>query len=103
MANYALIDENNKVVTVVVAEKEYINSGALGDPATWIEDTIEIYGNAGIGMNWDPINRAFIQDKPYPSFTLNSMFEWEPPVAHPGDGNVYRWNEELITWVEYNG
>lgn len=109
MANFALIDENNNVVTVVVAEKHYIDSGALGDPTMWIEDTPEVFGQAGVGKKWDPVNQAFIGEQPWPSWTLNEVFEWQPPVPHPNegkevpDGNVYRWNEETLNWDEFNG
>jgi len=25
--------------------------------------------------------------------------DWDPPVAHPGDGNRYDWDEENQQWV----
>lgn len=33
MAHYAQIDNNNQVIQVIVAEQDFINSGAVGDPA----------------------------------------------------------------------
>jgi hypothetical protein len=37
MAHFAQIDENNRVVQVIVAEQDFINSGLVGDPARWIQ------------------------------------------------------------------
>ena len=37
MAHFAQINENNIVVQVIVAEQDFINSGAVGDPAKWIQ------------------------------------------------------------------
>jgi hypothetical protein len=99
MANFALVNQDNLIVTVVVADKEYIDSGALGDPANWIEDTPERKGTAGVGKTWDPIDQAFIGEQPWPSWFLNRDFEWEAPVPRPEDGNVYRWHEEILNWV----
>jgi hypothetical protein len=100
MANFALIDENNFVRTVVVAEKDFIESGVLGDPTKWIEDTDEIWNAAATGFKWDEVNKAFIPPQPYASYTLNNKFEWISPVPHPNDGKVWRWNENITNWEE---
>jgi hypothetical protein len=100
MANFALIDENNFVVTVIVAERDFIESGALGDPSKWIEDTDEVWNVAAVGFKWDKVNNAFIPPQPYASHTLNDKFEWTPPIPHPNDGKVWRWNEDIINWEE---
>ena len=100
MANFALIDEYNNVVTVIVAEQHFIDSGAMGDPANWIEDTDDIWNSASAGNKWDPTNRAFIQTQTYPSWVLNDKFQWTAPVPYPEDNKRYGWNEEITNWEE---
>jgi hypothetical protein len=54
---------------------------------------------AGIGFKYDQIRDAFIEPKPYNSWTLNeTTCFWEPPVAKPTDGQRYNWNETNQTW-----
>jgi len=54
---------------------------------------------AGIGYKYDQIRDAFIEPKPYPSWTLNeTTCLWEPPVVKPNDGQIYSWNETNQTW-----
>jgi len=68
---------------------------------------------AGKGFTYDEAKDAFIRPQPYSSWTLNEdTCNWEPPVAMPeadeppvampeaDDGQIYRWNEETISWVE---
>ena len=50
---------------------------------------------------WDNVNNVFIKPQPYPSWTLDSNFKWQPPVPEPQDivGQViYKWNEESQQW-----
>ena len=54
---------------------------------------------AAIGGSYDPTREAFINKKPYPSWTLNEATRhWEAPVTYPNDGKVYIWNEEITNW-----
>ena len=54
---------------------------------------------AGIGFKYDQIRDAFIEPKPYNSWTLNeTTCRWEPPVAKPTDGQRYNWNETNQSW-----
>lgn len=112
MAHYALIDDDNIVIQVIVAEQDFIDSGAVGDPAKWIQTSYNTYGGrhrtngvplrknfAGIGFTYNAAVDAFIPPKPYQSWTLNSVtFLWEPPVPFPDDGQYYIWNEETLAW-----
>ena len=57
---------------------------------------------AGIGHTYDETRDAFIAPKPYSSWTLNEdTCQWEAPVAYPDDSKDYSWNEETISWIEY--
>ena len=116
MSHFARV-ENNIVQEVIVAEQEFINSGAVGDPTTWIQTSYNTHRGvhtqggtplrknyAGVGFTYDLERDAFIPPKPYNSWILNeSTCLWEAPVAMPQDGNIYTWNEKTLTWIEiYN-
>jgi hypothetical protein len=66
---------------------------------------------AGVGYVYDSVNDVFIQPQPFASWTLDSNFKWQAPVAQPEDfvGNrfdapdeEYRlqavWDEENQKW-----
>tara|TARA_B110000211_G_C14063537_1_gene546676 strand:+ start:2030 stop:2350 length:321 start_codon:yes stop_codon:yes gene_type:complete len=104
MSHFAKIDNNNIVTQVIVAEKDFINSGAVGDEFLWIQTS---YNNsfrknfAGVGMTYDKTRDAFIKPKPYSSWTLNeSTCQWAAPVAMPDDDKMYTWNEDTTNWTE---
>tara|TARA_R100000541_G_scaffold654_1_gene4131 strand:- start:1397 stop:1792 length:396 start_codon:yes stop_codon:yes gene_type:complete len=51
---------------------------------------------AAIGYKYDEARDAFIEPKPYISWTLNeTSCRWEAPITKPDDGKFYRWNETL--------
>jgi hypothetical protein len=55
---------------------------------------------AGIGYTYDSQRDAFIQPKPYNSWTLNEdSCLWQPPVARPVDDNMYDWDEATLSWT----
>ncbi len=43
MSHFAHVDENNIVTQVIVAEQDFINSGAVGDPSSWIQTSYNTY------------------------------------------------------------
>jgi len=115
MSHFAEIDPNtNKVLRVIVAEQDFIDSGAVGDPKNWIQTSYNTYHGinertglairknfAGIGYTYDEIKDAFIPPKPYNSWILNEeTCDWESPTSYPNDGKTYSWNEENTEWVE---
>ena len=54
---------------------------------------------AGVGYSYDPQRDAFIEPKPFDSWTLNeTTCIWEAPVAYPDDGQRYTWNEDTQQW-----
>lgn len=99
MAHFAKI-ENNIVTQVIVAEQDFIESGVVGDPSTWVQTS---YNNnfAGIGYQYLPELTSFIAPKPFDSWTLDEqLITWVPPTAKPEDDKTYIWNEETLSWVE---
>jgi hypothetical protein len=115
MAHFAKI-ENGAVVQVVVAEEDFILTGALGDPASWVQTSYNTRGGihygqdgqpsgreplhknyAGVGYTWD--GTGFAAPQPFASWSLNQdSYLWEAPVAYPIDGKAYSWNEEALAW-----
>tara|TARA_B100001093_G_scaffold352260_1_gene336710 strand:- start:1621 stop:1947 length:327 start_codon:yes stop_codon:yes gene_type:complete len=103
MAHFAKIDSNNIVTEVIVSEKDFINSGKVGDEFLWIQTSYN--GNfrkkfASVGDTYDKTKDKFISSKPFASWTLDSNDDWQPPVTRPtpSDGTYHDWNEAGQTW-----
>jgi len=84
MSHFAEIDNNNIVIKVIVAEQEFIDSGAVGDPANWIQTSYNTHGGqhrlggvplrknyAGVGYTYDPVRDAFIAPKPGDNYIID--------------------------------
>ena len=110
MAHYAFLDSNNIVTEVIVGVDETQNIEGLS-PEVW-------YGNfrgqtckrtsynnkirkqfCGIGFTYLPDADVFVAPQPFPSWTLDSNHDWQPPTPEPTDGKLYRWSEEELEWV----
>jgi len=104
MSHFAEIDNNNIVQRVIVAEQDFINSGAVGDSFLWVQTS---YNNnfrknyAGKGYTYDQTRDAFIPPQPYPSWLLNEdTCQWDAPIPRPDDGKMYKWDEDTTSWKE---
>ena len=122
MAHYAFLDENNQVVEVITGFDEDDTSELPEGFSSWEE----WYGNfrgmtckrtsyntidgehklggtpfrgtyAGIGGFYDEAADKFYRKQPYPSWTLDSNLEWQPPIAEPADADTvqWMWNEDM--------
>ena len=116
---FALIDDNNIVLTTLVITQENVDTGLWGDPSKMIQYTNNTkggvyfgtdgiaplrYNSAGIGYTYDSTLDAFIAPKPYPSWLLDTnTCEWKAPIPYPTDGKIYQWNEDTQQWVENTG
>lgn len=121
MSHFAKVLDG-KVVQVIVAEADFFDTFVDTSPGTWIQTSINTYGNvhyepnifprekdnkpplranfAGIGFTYDSTNDVFYARQPFPSWTLNqNTWLWEAPVPQPNDGNVYYWQENTLSWV----
>jgi len=109
MSHFAQVVEG-KVVNVIVAEQDVIDSGMFG--TGWIQTSYNTLGNkhtaggtplrgnyAGVGSIYDSAKDAFYSPQPYPSWTLSSNFLWEAPIPMPTDGKMYNWDEPTLNWV----
>jgi hypothetical protein len=117
MSYYAKV-ENGKVMQVIAAEQDVIDSGLFGHG--WVQTSYNTRGNvhygqdgqpdggialrgnfAGIGYEYDDVNDIFYAPRPYPSWILSAQtFLWEAPISHPNDGNFYQWDESTISWLK---
>ena len=107
MSHFAQIDENNKVIQVLVGDNNAPDEGLsffetiIG--GRWIQTSYN--GNirknfAAINYFYDETLDAFIPPKPYNSWVLDeTICRWMPPIKYPQDGAVYIWNEDLGEWV----
>ena len=123
MAHFAKINESNIVTQVVVVNDSDGNNDTDGQnflnnlfktTHTWKKTSYKTYGNthrlggtpyrknfASVGFTYDSSRDAFIEPKPYNSWTLNeTTCLWESPVAYPSDGKSYDWDEDNRQWVE---
>lgn len=121
MGHFAEI-KDGVVLRVIVAEQDFIDSGAVGDPSTWLQTSYNTRGGvhydpqtglpsadqskafrknfAGPGGTYDPVRDAFINAQPFPSWTLDEeTCWWVPPTPMPQDDNMYRWDEATLSWV----
>tara|TARA_Y100000389_G_scaffold196682_1_gene230039 strand:+ start:95 stop:439 length:345 start_codon:yes stop_codon:yes gene_type:complete len=112
MAHFAKV-VNETVTKVIVAEPDFFETYVDNSPGKWIQTSYNTYGGvhsdggtplrknyAGVGYTYDSTRDAFIEPKPYASWTLNeTSCLWEAPVAYP-DSGVHRWDEENTQWVE---
>ncbi len=120
MAHYAKVLKD-KVLNVIVAEQDFIDTFVNDSPGEWIQTSYNTYGGkhytegvlsddqskalrknfASINGNYDKEADAFYSAKPHASWTLNTTtYMWEPPVAYPSDGRDYMWNEGSTSWDE---
>ena len=113
MAHFAKVN-NGTVTQVIVAEQDFIDSGAVEEPSAWIQTSYNTYGGvhrqggtalrknyAGIGYTYDAGRDAFIPPQPFASWGLNeNTCLWESPTPYPTDGKAYAWSEDTQQWIE---
>jgi hypothetical protein len=99
MPRFAEIDPQTKeVLRVIVAKSKLWCEYRLG--GTWIETE---KGKCGKGYIYHSDRDNFSSPQPYPSWTLDEQYHWQPPVPYPDDGNYYTWDEESRTWISSEG
>jgi hypothetical protein len=124
MAHYALLDENNVVVNVLVGRNE-------DEVVDEIIDWEEYYGNfhnmkckrtsynthlgqhrfdgtpfrknyAQVGGTYDEERDAFIPIKYFESWIFDEdTCAWKAPIPQPDNDHYYRWNEETLSWDNF--
>lgn len=91
MKNYALLNENNVVVNICVADSNW-------DATGWTEYT----NDNPAYIDGDYVDGYFYPPQPYTSWTRNKG-NWVSPIKDPNsidDSNIYIWDEQLGKWIE---
>jgi len=61
VGNYAELDAKDRVIRIIVADECFIQSGAVGDPATWVYTDYSMPEKAAaIGGKYDSTAKKFI-------------------------------------------
>lgn len=114
MAHFAKLNENNIVIEIAVVNNDVLDleneelSGIVfltewsGGYTNWKQTSYS--GNirkrfAGVGFSYDPVADVFIEIQPYPSWSLDENFDWQPPTPMPIEGLWY-WDEDSLKWLE---
>ena len=117
MAHFAELDSQNVVLRVIViANEECLDSDGteseqagitfckqlFGQDTTWVQTSYNSNFRkqyAGVGFTYDADLDVFLRPQPYPSWILDSQYEWISPVPKPDLDNKYEWDESTLTWV----
>ena len=123
MTHFALINDDDVVVNVLVIADEELQTGAWGDPSRWVRCSYNtrrgVYYTPNtntpdpdqsksfrknfpsVGAKYDRSRDAFINPKPHDSWVLNEFTcDWEPPIPRPREDGVFAWNEKFQRWDE---
>lgn len=116
MGHFAHVNASNIVDNVIVAEQDFINSGAKGPASEWIQTSYNTRGNvhytpdsdtpsgqpavrgnyAGIGYTYDPTHDVFYSPRPsdangpFSSWTISAAtnWTWTAPTPMPSDAGT---------------
>lgn len=114
MAHFAQI-ENGIVINVIVVNDNELLIDGVENEQKGIEFCQSLFGGiwlqtsfnnnirkqyAGIGFTYDADADVFIAPKPFPSWSLDTNYDWQAPIDYPADGKQYLWDEANQVWVE---
>jgi hypothetical protein len=116
MAHFAKVNEENIVVDIIrvsdadcnnlpfpdseAVGKQFIAS--LGVEGKWVQTSYNSSFRKQYpfqGSYYDEANDVFVFPQPYPSWSLDNNFDWQPPVPMPNE-NCY-WDEKSLSWKEF--
>ena len=115
MAHFAKLDDDNMVLEVHVVSNNVLDaqneeqSGIdflttwSGGYTRWVQTS---YNNrirkqyAGIGFRYDENADVFVAPQPFPSWSLDSNHDWQPPKPKPL--GYFYWDESKLDWVEFD-
>ena len=87
MKKYAILDENNIVLNIFVADDN------------WQQENCVAYTDENPAyIGGDYVDNYFYAPQPYPSWTRNNG-NWQSPTPRP-DGMSWRWDEDTLSWIE---
>jgi hypothetical protein len=111
MAHFAKIENNVVIQVVAVHNNELLVDGVEVEQkgiefceslfgGTWIQTS---YNNnirkqyAGVGYTYDSVKDEFVRPQPFPSWSVDSNNDWQPPTPQP-EGYFY-WDESSLSWL----
>jgi hypothetical protein len=114
MAHFAKVGQDGTIETVIVIADSDCAGGSFPSSESAGQDFIASLGLEGewkqtsynhnfrkqyapIGGKYDAVADVFIQRQPFPSWTLDSNHDWQPPVPRPDGWN--NWDESSQSWV----
>jgi len=115
MAHFAELDENNKVLRVIVVSNDDCGGGdfpesepigqafiaSLGITGNWKQTS---YNNnfrgryASVDGLYIPEKDKFSHAKPFQSWSLTTDEDWEAPVPKPSEDGYWLWDEAEQKW-----
>jgi hypothetical protein len=101
MPEFAEINpQTNEVLRVIGAKSKLWCEYELD--GTWVNAHCDTPSKnyPGIGWIYHPSGDNFSTSQPYPSWTLDDNYIWQPPTPHPDEKKTYIWNEETQSWDE---
>jgi len=114
MAHFAELDNDNKVLRVVVVGNDCVPSDEHVDGETWCINFFNggtwkqtSYNNnfrkqyCGTGFTYDAAKNKFISPQPYASWSLDANDDWQAPVTYPTDttDKTISWDEAGQKWT----
>lgn len=107
MAHFARVEDGVVTQVLVVSDADEHRgqdflANDLGLGGNWIQTSYNHNFRkqyAGIGFNYDADADVFIAPQPYPSWSLDQNFDWQPPTPMPTEG-FWSWDEPSLSWVE---
>lgn len=91
---FAKLDVFHKVLTVIVAEQQYVDTL----PGTWVQ--VDEENCPGKDYKLSIANEEFIPPKPFASWVLNEQTKkWDAPVSEPIEKAAYVWDEQKQEWA----
>lgn len=113
---FAELDNNMVTALVAVNEEDCLDDNELFSEQVGANYLRQVYRDAtfietrhdgSIRKKYAAIGDTYSNDAdlfynpvaPYPSWTLDNNFDWQPPTPMPDDGNLYYWNEDSLGWV----
>ena len=125
MAHFAELDNENKIIRVVVISNEDVdaNGGDLHPDAETFVASIVPHSENGVAWKqtsyhhnfrkqyagnihyYDPVKDKFIDQQPFSSWSLDSNDDWQAPVTFPNTVDIgglranASWDEDNLRWI----
>lgn len=110
MAHFAQMDGATVLRVIVVHNNDAPNEAAgiafckslFGADTEWLQCSYNANIRKqypGAGFTYDAGANVFIAPQPFPSWTLDTNHDWQPPTPRP-EGNGWVWDEASTEWVQ---